>query len=104
MHRRAFQMKLHAGQADEYRRRHDEIWPELATLLRAAGVHDYSIFLNPETHVLFGVLKTSDPAALDALPTQAVMQRWWTYMRDIMDTNPDDSPVSTPLPEVFHMD
>lgn len=104
MHRRAFKMRLHDGQAAEYRRRHDEIWPELTALLRAAGIHDYSIFLDTDTHTLFGVLKTSDPDALDALPTHEVMQRWWAYMRDIMDTNPDNSPVSLPLPEVFHMD
>jgi L-rhamnose mutarotase len=103
MQRRAFKMHLHPGQAAEYRRRHDAIWPELAELLQSAGVHDYSIFLDEETHTLFGVLKTADPEALDALPAQAVMRRWWTYMRDIMDANPDDSPVSTPLREVFHL-
>ena len=104
MHRRAFKMHLHPGFRDEYRRRHDELWPELAGLLKSAGIRDYSIFLDEETHTLFGVLKTDDPAALDALPTQEIMQRWWAYMRDIMDTNPDNSPVSVPLREVFHMD
>jgi L-rhamnose mutarotase len=103
MQRRAFKMHLHPGQAAEYRRRHDEIWPELAELLKSAGVHDYSIFLDEETHTLFGVLKAADPEALDALPAQAVMRRWWAYMRDIMDSHPDDSPVSTPLREVFHL-
>lgn len=104
MMRHAFKMRLHPGKASEYRRRHDEIWPELSDLLRRAGVRDYSIFLDEETHFLFGVLTTDDPAALNTLPGEEVMQRWWAYMRDIMDTNPDNSPVSVPLQEVFHMD
>ena len=104
MHRRAFKMHLHPGQAEEYKRRHDALWPELALLLKQAGVSDYSIFLDEETNVLFGVLKTSDPKALDALPAQEVMQRWWAYMRDIMDAKENNEPVSTPLREMFHLD
>lgn len=97
-------MTLLPGYADEYKRRHDDIWPELSALLKEVGIHDYSIFLDEDTHTLFGVLKADDTAAMDALPAREVMQRWWTYMRDIMETNPDHSPVSTPLLEVFHMD
>lgn len=104
MHRRAFKMHLHPGQTEEYKRRHDDLWPELALLLKQAGVSDYSIFLDEATHVLFGVLKTSDPEALDALPAQEVMQRWWAYMRDIMDAKENNEPVSTPLREMFHLD
>lgn len=96
-------MQLHPGQEAEYKRRHDEIWPELADLLKQAGVSNYSIFLDTETRTLFGVLEASNPAALDALPQQAIMQRWWAYMKDIMQSNPDNSPVSTPLPEVFYL-
>ena len=103
MQRRAFKMRLHPGQTEEYKRRHDALWPELEALLKAAGVHDYSIFLDEETHTLFGVLKAENPTALDRLPEEPVMKRWWAYMRDIMDSNPDDSPVSTPLREVFHL-
>jgi len=103
MARRAFKMQLHPGQEAEYKRRHDEIWPELADLLKQVGVSNYSIFLDSETLTLFGVLEASDPAALDALPQQAIMQRWWAYMKDIMQSNPDNSPVSTPLPEVFYL-
>jgi L-rhamnose mutarotase len=104
MHRRAFKMNLHPGQADEYKRRHDAIWPELSALLRSAGVEDYSIFLDEETNILFGVLKTSDPDALDALPAEPVMQRWWAFMRDIMDAHDNNEPVSIPLREIFRMD
>ncbi len=103
MPRIAFKMKLHAGQAEEYQRRHDELWPELADLLRATGIRDYSIFLDKETHALFGVLDIKQPVYLDALPGHPVMQRWWAYMADIMETHPDGSPVSVSLQEVFYL-
>lgn len=103
MPRIAFKMQLHTGQAAEYQRRHDAIWDELADLLRQTGISDYSIFLDEETHILFGVLKAVDPAALDRLPEHPVMQRWWAYMSDIMATNPDQSPVSVRLREVFYL-
>lgn len=96
-------MKLHAGKEEEYRRRHDAIWPELSALLQESGIQEYSIFLEEETGQLFGYLRIEDPAKLDQLPEQPVMQRWWTYMKDIMDTNPDHSPVSIPLKEVFYL-
>lgn len=103
MVRVAFRMKLFPGQEAEYRRRHDALWPELQDLLKATGVSEYSIFLDPETNSLFGVLSISEPQRLDELPLHPVMQRWWTYMKDIMDTNPDHSPVSVPLQEVFYL-
>lgn len=99
----AFKMKLHPGREAEYRRRHDEIWPELADLLKQTGIREYSIFLDPDTLALFGVLDIDDPAQLDALPAHPVMQRWWAYMADIMEANPDRSPVSVPLTQVFHL-
>jgi L-rhamnose mutarotase len=101
MHRIAFKMQLHKGQAAEYKKRHDEIWAELVTLLQSIGIQDYSIFLDEETYILFAVLKMENPLLLDTLPAQAVMQRWWQYMGDIMDTNPDNSPVVKPLTPVF---
>jgi L-rhamnose mutarotase len=104
MIRRAFKMQLHPGQIEEYKRRHDALWPDLAQLLKEAGISDYSIFLDEETLSLFGVLKTTNPEAMDALPAQAVMQRWWAYMANIMDTHPSNEPVSIPLTEVFHLD
>lgn len=103
MPRHAFKMHLHSGNAEEYRHRHDELWPELVSLLRNTGIRHYSIFLDEETHTLFGVLDIDDPAALDELPKHLVMQRWWTYMSDIMEANTDNSPVSIPLKEVFYL-
>jgi L-rhamnose mutarotase len=99
----AFKMKLFPGKEEEYRRRHDEIWPELEALLKKTGVSEYSIFLDNETNILFGVLKAVDPSALNELPSNVVMQKWWAYMKDIMESNPDNSPVSIPLKEVFYM-
>lgn len=103
MPRLAFKMQLHPGQALEYKRRHDELWPELAQLLRETGISDYSIFLDEETLSLFGVLEVVEPARMDALPQHPVMQRWWAYMADIMATHSDHSPVSVPLKEVFYL-
>ena len=96
-------MKLYPGMEQEYKRRHDEIWPELVQLLHQTGVSDYSIFLDPETLHLFGVLHIQEPLALDELPAHPVMKKWWAYMKDIMDTNPDHSPISIPLKEVFYL-
>jgi len=96
-------MKLFRGFEEEYRKRHDALWPDLEQLLRSAGISEYSIFLDAETNNLFGVLKAADPSALDDLPASPVMQRWWAYMKDIMESNADNSPVSIPLQEVFYM-
>jgi L-rhamnose mutarotase len=99
----AFKMLLNPGCADEYKRRHDAIWPELAVLLRQTGISNYSIHLDPETNVLFAYLERRDDHSMDELPRQAIMRRWWEHMRDIMATNPDGSPVATPLVEMFHL-
>ncbi len=96
-------MQLHKGYEEEYKRRHDALWPELKELLKAKGVHEYSIFLDENTNTLFAVMSVEDPAPLDAMPEHPVMKKWWAYMRDIMDTNPDNSPVSIPLTEVFYL-
>ena len=103
MHRVGFKMKLFNGCEDEYKKRHDAIWPELKTLLKDTGVEDYSIFLDKETNILFGVLKIKNPLKLDELPNHPVMKKWWDYMRDIMESNSDMSPVSIPLKEVFYL-
>ena len=102
--RLAFKMKLHKGQEAEYKKRHDELWPDLQLLLKETGVSDYSIFLEEASGNLFAVLKVQDPLLLDELPLHPVMQKWWAYMKDIMDSNSDNSPVSIPLQEVFHLD
>lgn len=104
MKRFAFKMKLKAGFEDEYKRRHDAIWPELSAELTAAGVSDYSIFLDEETLTLFAVQKLSDGHTSEQLPESPIVQKWWDYMSDIMDTNSDNSPVVTSLAEVFHLD
>ena len=104
MQRIAFKMKLHQGQVEEYQKRHDEIWADLVVLLKSVGIEDYSIFLDEETHILFAVLKIENPALLDTLPQYAVMQKWWAFMGDIMEANPDNSPVSKPLKQVFHLE
>ncbi|MGO4386295.1 L-rhamnose mutarotase [Microvirga sp. 2YAF29] len=99
----AFKMQLNPGMEAEYRRRHDEIWPELEMLLKDAGVEDYSIHLDPETNILFAVLWRLVPHNMADLPNHPVMKRWWAHMADIMATNPDKSPVEKPLVTVFHM-
>ncbi|GAB0119324.1 L-rhamnose mutarotase [Acidisoma sp. 7E03] len=100
----AFRMQLNPGHAAEYQRRHDAIWPELVALLKDAGIADYSIFLDPKTHALFAVLRRRPDHRMAQLPAEAVMQRWWRYMGDIMATNPDSSPAVVPLTPVFHLD
>ena len=103
MERVAFKMKLFKGCEEEYKKRHDAIWPELETFLKETGVEDYSIFLDEETNTLFGVLKIENKIKLDELPNHPVMKKWWAYMKDIMESNPDSSPVSIPLKEVFYL-
>ena len=103
MERVAFKMKLFKGYEEEYKKRHDVLWPELETLLKKTGVEDYSIFLDEETNILVGVLKIEKKIKLDELPNHPVMKKWWAYMKDIMESNPDSSPVSIPLKEVFYL-
>ncbi len=103
MARVAFKMQLFADQKEEYKKRHDALWPDLVNLLKETGVSDYSIFLDEKTNILFGVLKIEDASCLDNLPAHPVMQEWWAYMGDIMESNPDNSPVSSPLEEVFYL-
>jgi len=100
----AFTMKLKPGFEAEYKRRHDEIWPELSAALTEAGIRDYSIFLDRSSGILFGVQKRVNGHSADQLPQLAVMKRWWAYMADLMDTNPDNSPVVERLEQVFHQD
>ena len=100
----AFRMNLHPGQVEEYERRHDEIFPELVTALKEAGVTDYSIWLDPETHHLFATLVRPADHGLDELPLRDVVRRWWAHMADVMETHPDDEPVQVPLHRVFQLD
>lgn len=99
----AFRMRLHPGQAEAYRKRHDAIPTDLVALLREAGISDYSIFLDPETNCLFGVLQRPAGHGMDALANHPVMRRWWAAMADIMETHSDDEPVAVPLELMFRM-
>lgn len=103
MEKIAFKMMLNPGQAAEYKKRHDAIWPDLATLLHDAGISDYSIFLDDDTDTLFAVLWRTDDHQMDDLPKHEIMQRWWAFMGDIMATNPDGSPVVIALGKMFHL-
>ena len=103
MKSKAFKMKLLPGFETEYKKRHDEIWPELSRLLSERGLFDYCIFLDEDTLILFAVQKVREDANLGGLTEEPVLRKWWDYMSDIMETNPDNSPVEKPLTEVFYM-
>jgi len=102
--RTAFKMKLKPGFEQEYKKRHDALWPELRKLLRDSGIGDYSIFLDRETNILFAVQKNEGSSGSQDLGQHDIVKKWWAYMADIMETDPDNSPVSKPLVEVFHLD
>jgi L-rhamnose mutarotase len=104
MKRNAFKMKLKPGKVAEYKKRHDEIWPELAAELRTAGVSDYSIFLDEETLTLFAVQKLNDKNTAAALPNSPIVRKWWNSMAPLMETHLDHAPVCGDLREVFHLD
>lgn len=101
--RLAFKMHLLEGQKEEYKKRHDEIWPELSQLLKDAGISEYSIFLDEETNTLFAFQKVSGTGSSQDLGQTEIVQKWWAFMSDIMKTNPDHSPVTVALEEVFYM-
>ena len=105
MKRNAFKMKLSSGDVAEYKKRHDEIWPELEEELKKAGISDYSIYYDEESQILFAFQKLTDNNTADDLPKNPIVRKWWDYMNDgIMEYNEKDEPISTPLKEVFHMD
>jgi len=103
MIRKAFVMQLHPGQESEYQKRHNPIWPKLEETLKSQGVSNYSIFLHKETLQLFAYAEIEDEAKWRAIAQTEVCQRWWAHMGNIMDANPDHSPVSTELNEVFYL-
>lgn len=104
MIRKAFVMSVNAGQEEEYERRHRPIWKELEDILKAQGVHNYSIFLDPSTRQLFGYVEIESVARWESIAKTASCRKWWAYMKDIMPSHPDNSPVSRELREVFHID
>ena len=104
MYRHAFKMKLKPGFADEYKKRHDEIFPELRDFLAESGVRDYSIYLDEQSLDLFAYQVLEDDFDESSIPDHPIVQKWWAFMADVMETHPDHSPVVTPLREVFHME
>lgn len=103
MKRISFKMKLKPGMKEEYKKRHDTIWPELKALIQSTGVSDYSIFLDDETNILFAVQKQSGDQTSQDLGENPIVKKWWDYMADIMETNPDNSPKQISLQEVFYL-
>ena len=99
-----FKMKLNPGFIEEYKKRHNDLWPDLHKLLKDSGISEYSIFFDEETNILFGFQKQAGDQGSQDLGKTEIVQKWWKYMADIMETNPDNSPVSSPLAEVFYME
>lgn len=106
VHRFAFKMFLKPGMEKEYERRHAQLWPELKQQIKDAGVSNYSIYWDKDTNILFGYQEVADGAAnsQDVSAADEITLRWWDYMKDLMETNPDNSPVTVPIQEVFHLD
>lgn len=104
MVRKGFKMKLYPGMEAEYEKRHNELWPEMQDMIHEYGGKNYTIFLDRETLVLYGYIEVEDPAKWDESADTAINRKWWDFMADIMETNPDNSPVSVDLHEVFHLD
>ena len=100
---KGFKMKLYPGMEAEYERRHNLLWPEMKDMIHEHGGKNYSIFLDRDTLTLFGYIEIEDEARWSASADTAINRKWWDYMADIMETNPDNSPVSIPLPELFYM-
>lgn len=101
---KSFKMHLYEGMAEEYERRHNLLWPEMKDMIHEYGGHNYSIFLDSETNVLYGYIEIEEEAKWAKSVDTAINRKWWDYMADIMDTNPDNSPVSVDLKPVFHLD
>lgn len=104
MRREAFKMYLKPGCEAEYEKRHNAIWPELKKMLSDGGVYDYSIYWDKETNILFACQKVKGDESSQDMGSSPIVQKWWDYMADIMETNPDNSPVSIPLKEIFRME
>ncbi|GAL67271.1 L-rhamnose mutarotase [Jejuia pallidilutea] len=104
MKRLAFKMQLNEGQKEAYKQRHDQLWPELKQLLKENGVSEYSIFLDEESNTLFAFQKVTGNSSSQDLANNEIVKKWWAFMADIMETNPDNSPVSIPLEELFYME
>lgn len=101
---KGFKMQLYPGMAAEYEKRHNELWPEMKDMIHEYGGKNYTIFLDEETNTLFGYIELADEKLWDESANTEICKKWWAFMADIMETNPDNSPVSIPLKNVFHLD
>ena len=99
-----FKMKLYPGFAEEYEKRHNELWPEMADMIHEYGGHNYSIFIDEETNILFGYIELDDPERYNESANTEICKKWWDFMASVMETNEDNSPVSVDLPCAFHLD
>lgn len=104
MIRKIFKMKLYPGTEEEYKKRHDQLWPEMIDMIHAYGGSNYTIALDPDTLILYGYIEIEDEALWEKGADTAVNRKWWDYMADIMETNPDNSPVCRDLKLLFHLD
>ena len=104
MIRKGFKMKLYPGCEEEYEKRHNDLWPEMVQMIHEHGGSNYTIFLDKETYVLYGYLEIEDEAKWSKSAETAICRKWWDFMADIMETNPDNSPIAIDLQEVFHLD
>ena len=102
--RKAFVMQVNRGSEAEYTRRHNPIWPDLESVLKAHGAHNYSIFLHRDSCQLFAYVEIESEERWQAIAQTAVCRKWWAHMQEIMPVNPDHSPKSEALEQVFHLD
>lgn len=102
--KKSFKMKLYDDMAEEYKKRHNELWPEMKDMIHEYGGSNYSIFLDSETNVLYGYIELEDEEKWGKSADTAICRKWWDYMADIMETNKDHSPVSKDLSLVFHLE
>ncbi|CAH0528796.1 L-rhamnose mutarotase [Vibrio hippocampi] len=103
MIRKAFKLKVNPGQFEEYKKRHGHVFPELIEAIKAAGASNYSIFLDEDTGCLFGYVELESIDKWNGVSKTDACQKWWRYMEDIMETNPDRSPKSVELTEMFYL-
>ena len=101
---KGFKMKLYDGMAKEYEKRHNELWDEMKEMIHAYGGKNYSIFLDEETNTLFGYIELESREKWAESANTEICRKWWHFMADIMETNPESIPVSIDLVNVFHLD
>lgn len=104
MIRKAFTMKVFPDKKEEYSKRHNSIWEELKEVLKTHGVSNYSIFMDPDSDILFGYAEIQCEDQWNAIAKTTICRKWWSFMADCMVTNSDKSPVSKALKEVFYLE